>query len=235
MASDCCRLSKAGGNPANCQRGVEEPAGPRGKCKSSTQFATLPTFQASHAGLVAEGQELLSITHKAVCRTVAKSLGDAVAGAQAVIPENWRTILGKKAEDIDHNLARERILKNPTLSDGRFSKASEVVGRWKVCLAQHSALIQEAGLLELAPAIDEVDKVDKELRAVKGTTSVLHTIFIKAEASYVKRFGGRALSTAAVAIRNNAQKESMDVPAHLWTMMTEAVEGILQPGHGSKA
>lgn len=235
MASDCCRLSTAGSKPANCQQGIEEPAGPRGNCKSSTQFGILPPSQASHAGLVAEGQELLSIAREAARRAVAKSLGDAVAGAQAVILENWRAILGKKAEGVDRNLAQERIVKNPALSDGQFSKASEVVGRWKVCLAQRSALVQEAGLLEMAAAVEELDKVDEELRAIKGTTSVLHTIFVKCQASYVKRFGGRALSAAAVAIRNNAQRESMDVPAHLGTMMTEAVGGILQPGQGSEA
>lgn len=236
MVAYCCRLSKAGGKPANCQQGyIEEPAGPRGKCNSRAQFATLPASQASHAGLVTDGKELLSITRQAVCRVVAKSLRDAVAGAQAVIPKDWRGILGKKAEEVDHNLARERILKNPTLANGQFTKASEVVVRWKLGLAQHSALVQEAGLLEMAPAVEEVDKVDQELRAVKGTTSVLHTILVKSDASYVKRFGGTALSTAALAIRNNAQKESMDVPAHLWTMMSEAVEGILQRGRSSKA
>ena len=144
-------------------------------------------------------------------------------------------VLVAKVADVDETKCRQCILANPALTDGRFRSAIDAFDRWRTHLATAEALLHEASLTAAAKAAEQLVLFEKELKALKGATSVLHTIFVKCEASYIKRFGVKALNDAATAIRRNVAKEGMNVPHHLLDMMTASVASAARKTHSGAA
>lgn len=196
--------------------------------------AKLP-LQSNFSDLLDNGKKFATAVQTYLSNAVAAALQKCKSDVAAVMPENWRAHVGCKVEDVNEGQCRQCILANPALSDGRFHSAITALDRWRAHLATAEALLCEAGLTAAAKAAEQLVLFEKEVRALKGTTSVLHTVFIKCDASYIKRYGVKALSDASTAIQRNIAKEGMNVPHHLLDLMNATVASAVHKTRSSTA